>query len=885
MNKHFSLITYSFSVALVILIALMGSFDFFQKFEYIVFDSFFNLRGNKVGTEEIIIIEIDEKSLDHFGPWPWSRDLIALLISTLNEYSPKMICLDVFFSEKFPLTDFFVIQAMKERKNVCLPLIFEDPPHPASPKEMALLKETKDNVDINEFYSKLVKDQNPKIGNIVSNQLIDPHLEIYNECYIPGHGHAIPDMDGIIRRIPSFIHHKNYSIPQFALHALAELLKCSVSNAKVLKNNILWIPDKTDLPNAKKGIHIPINKRGEIPVNWLGKWGESFKHYSVRDILVSREMIKKGEKPLLPLDNILRGKICLSGLTALGLIDIKPMPLDKNYPMLGVHANLMNSIIQNDYLKEISLFKKKCCAVLYPLLVLLVFYYFREKLHFILFFISIGLWPFIGYFSFIYLKIFIPVVIPMLSVLSTFLVTLGGHFLYQRYEASKLMIQAITDELTQMYTHRYFKFKMQELFMTKYYLTHPFSLLLLDIDNFKHINDTYGHENGNVVLKGVADILKKQGDSSEVINCRYGGEEFCILLLNHNKNEACKYAEKLLKNIRDNIFSLSQRKVHVTVSIGLASLPGVICDGPDQFLQAVDSSMYYAKKNGKDQVQYFQQNHYMYNQASPKKLGDQFNDDIKNPSTLEYLSLDLRKRNEELETIIRQMQEMQNEILEHEKEMAIRKLGAYISHELNKPIHNIRNCLGIIRNEIPDNNTVMEFAGLAHDEIERVANLSRQMLDFYRPAGRKEAVHHVNHLLKSIIRISEKQFHDKEMKIVFESDESLPSLICSGEELKQVFLNLIMNAYDAMDAGGNLLIRTAKAKDKIQIHFIDDGKGISREIQDRIFDPFFSTKEQKGGTGLGLAVSYNIVKKYNGTIVVKSKEGNGTTFLVSFPIE
>jgi two-component system NtrC family sensor kinase len=127
-------------------------------------------------------------------------------------------------------------------------------------------------------------------------------------------------------------------------------------------------------------------------------------------------------------------------------------------------------------------------------------------------------------------------------------------------------------------------------------------------------------------------------------------------------------------------------------------------------------------------------------------------------------------------------------------------------------------------------------------------------------------------------------FHN--IQIVKDFQENLPPVVIDPSQMQQVFMNMLINAAEAMDGSGRLklAIRFDPMEKSIEMEFVDTGHGISEENMERIFDPFFTTKEVGHGTGLGLAISYGIVKEHNGTISVQSEVGKGTTFVVRLPV-
>jgi len=180
---------------------------------------------------------------------------------------------------------------------------------------------------------------------------------------------------------------------------------------------------------------------------------------------------------------------------------------------------------------------------------------------------------------------------------------------------------------------------------------------------------------------------------------------------------------------------------------------------------------------------------------------------------------------------------------------------------------------------------------IINNHIQRITDIVRQMSTFSRPGEPNIKYLQVNDILQSSLDLMRL---DKRMKNTIEIstnlDPALPKTMIDEGQLSQVFINIILNALDAMPEGGRLSVSTTQGRDEqgheaVFISFSDTGVGIPPENIAKIFDPFYTTKEAGKGTGLGLAVSYNIVKRFKGDIKVESKVGAGTTFTVILPVE
>jgi two-component system NtrC family sensor kinase len=175
---------------------------------------------------------------------------------------------------------------------------------------------------------------------------------------------------------------------------------------------------------------------------------------------------------------------------------------------------------------------------------------------------------------------------------------------------------------------------------------------------------------------------------------------------------------------------------------------------------------------------------------------------------------------------------------------------------------------------------------MALSETERLTDMLRKMLSFSKPDQETRSVVDMNEILDEILLLHEKQLREHDIKIAIDLAEQMPPVWGSKSQLRQVFLNLVSNARDAMPEGGTLKVRTNTANGNVRIQISDDGTGIRSENLDKIFDTFFTTKTDSArGVGLGLSVCYGFIKDHGGDIQVDSRWGQGTTFTIFLPIQ
>lgn len=253
------------------------------------------------------------------------------------------------------------------------------------------------------------------------------------------------------------------------------------------------------------------------------------------------------------------------------------------------------------------------------------------------------------------------------------------------------------------------------------------------------------------------------------------------------------------------------------------------------------------------------------------------------------VGLALQKAHAQLEHRVREktteLKKTYDQLLHAEKLSAIGKLAASIAHEFGSPIVAIRLFIVnmLLRGRLSKADS--EMAAMAIEECDRIKGLIKNLQDFNRPTTGKPVAVNIHDVLDSMILLCNKNFAQHQITIERQYAPYLPEVLGVADQLKQVVLNLFNNSTHAMgSAGGTITITTQQVGDMVQVDVKDTGRGIKREHQDAIFQPFFSTKDEVEGTGLGLSVIYGIIKQHNGRIEVASREGRGTTISIRLPI-
>ena len=231
-------------------------------------------------------------------------------------------------------------------------------------------------------------------------------------------------------------------------------------------------------------------------------------------------------------------------------------------------------------------------------------------------------------------------------------------------------------------------------------------------------------------------------------------------------------------------------------------------------------------------------------------------------------------------------------MVEYTNKMAsIGRLAAGIAHEINNPLAIINEKAGLIndmftfRKEYKENPRLIKIVNSIITSVERCAIITRRLLSFARHMHGDIQPVNINKLIREVFGFMEKEAEYRSIEIVLDISDEIPEFKSDRGKLQQILLNLINNAFSAMNDGGRLeLIARLKDSDNVSIVCNDNGVGISKANLKRIFDPFFSTKTSSGGTGLGLSITYNLVQEIGGTIEVQSEEEKGTEFTINLPL-
>ncbi len=232
---------------------------------------------------------------------------------------------------------------------------------------------------------------------------------------------------------------------------------------------------------------------------------------------------------------------------------------------------------------------------------------------------------------------------------------------------------------------------------------------------------------------------------------------------------------------------------------------------------------------------------------------------------------------------VTQRERLEEQMTQTEKLTSLGLLAAGVAHEVNTPLAVISNYIQMLGKQMPEGDPRQAIIEKIVKQTFRASEIVNNLLNFSRTSATEIVDIDVNRVVEETLSLVAHPLKTSQIQVVRQLGETLPAVRGSANKLQQVFLNLFLNARDAMPGGGMLEVRTTAHNGSVEVEIVDTGAGIAREHIHRIFDPFFTTKASGRGTGLGLSVSYGIIKEHSGKIDVRSTVGKGTSFHVELP--
>jgi PAS domain S-box-containing protein len=228
---------------------------------------------------------------------------------------------------------------------------------------------------------------------------------------------------------------------------------------------------------------------------------------------------------------------------------------------------------------------------------------------------------------------------------------------------------------------------------------------------------------------------------------------------------------------------------------------------------------------------------------------------------------------------------LEQQLVRSQRMESIGTLAAGIAHEVGNPLTAISSLVQVIQRTSTDE-FAKEKLELINSQVNRITRIIRELVDFSRPSLHVVKPTNINRIVKEALNIVQYGKKVKDITFTLDLDEHLPEIAAVPDQIVQVFINILMNAVDSLDERrGTITVQSRKNEHAVEVMVHDTGKGIEPSALEKIFEPFYTTKTTGQGTGLGLWVSYGIVKSFGGDVFVESIPGKGSTFTVSFPMK
>ena len=541
-----------------------------------------HLKPNK----DIVVLAIDDASyeyiLEHYGEWPISRKVYADIINLIEKDSPKAIVFDLMFIKSFKndlASDNLLANTMGKYNNIYTGINFDNESFDLR-KPINLPDKMKANLEIQN------KNINfKKVFRFTNYRAIIPQL--LNNSTKVGMININRSNDGIIRTAPSFATYKNDYYPYLSLMVGNDIINNNHTNNYVInKKSTLKVGD----------LSIPLINTGECVLNWYGPAQQTYKNIPFYKLV----KLSKGEN--ISERYNFKNKVVFVGTTAQSLFDTKSVPIDKIYPGVEIHATYLNNIIDNSFIKKTTHGADTIIIISLILIITTIVFLSTSSIFAILSTTLVATAYYMtSYYVMKFFNLWIPDILPLFSILITFAISYLAKYLLKSRDFEHQYKLATTDGLTELYNHRYFQDTLRKQIETSKRYNQPFSLIIIDIDYFKKFNDSYGHQSGDAVLKGVDHILKRNTRETDFV-CRYGGEEMSIILPYTDQKEAQANAERICKAVANHVFKLPNNvECNVTISLGVSTFPED-GDSPQTIIEKADKALYWAKEHGRNQV-------------------------------------------------------------------------------------------------------------------------------------------------------------------------------------------------------------------------------------------------------------------------------------------
>lgn len=611
-----SLLLYTIFIVFVlfigsILMSNTGFGKFLKSMELKTFDIRQSIIADKKNVSDAIrIITVDDESYEYvinkYGEWPIPRHVYADILDYIEAQKPSVVGFDLLFVHSLrnnKNSDERLGEAFAKYDNAFAAINFDD-------RDFTVRKP----VNLPKTMASGIKINSDKINIDVYKNCRAIIPQIISKTYNIGHINTAKDDDGITRSVPLYVAYPDYkflnneyiydnikyypymTFKMFLQHIAKQkgLRMQDIESSSSINNKFIRI---------MHSINIPISLQSKVMLNWYGETGledsKNFKYIPLWKVIESMEN-KNGKNTLA--NDTFTDKVVFVGTSVFSLSDIKSVPTSKYMPGVEIHATLFNNLMDNSFIKPASDFTNILIGVLIAgIIAFSVFYcssvFAALGISTVLVLAYLYISTIVMEYTNIWMWDVLPVVLSVLAIIFAYVI----KYVLKSKDFELTYKLATTDGLTDLYNHRFFQEQMSMCIADCNRYGRKFSLIMIDIDFFKKFNDTYGHQAGDAVLRGVAHTLKKNVRSSDIV-CRYGGEEMAIILKDTDYAQAFIAAEKICKTIAEKPFKIAANtEKQVTISLGVSTYPE---NGQttQEMIEFADRGLYAAKENGRNQV-------------------------------------------------------------------------------------------------------------------------------------------------------------------------------------------------------------------------------------------------------------------------------------------
>ena len=582
-----------------------------------------------------------------------------------------------------------------------------------------------------------------------------------------------------------------------------------------------------------------------------------FKHYYKKKDVSAVSFIDVINNRIEP--DLFKDKVVIFGLKSNVYNNIHVTPIGQQLSSV-MSYNLFLTFLNNSFSKNVPFLCKVVTHFLVIFIFLKIIVVIHSRKNLLITFISLFVIWLLNYFLFrIYYEWdgFIPFLAVILLGVSKELL-----FYYNLWKENQEIKDAmIIDDQTSLPKFTYYIMHLRNIFLSSTVSDQNY-LVTISMDRSK---------TSHLELKEISLLLKKKIKFREIASCSKEDNVFYLILKGTS-------IFKITKRIKHHLLKPLENRFNLPVFASVIPVSKIKI----KTVQSVLSILKFATEivnQSKVQLSLFDES--WEKDIADSKLEDKI-DMGKHISDQEFITQQIRESQENISTLEEKLKQSAKEIMISQNLANVGKTAAQIVHELKNPLGNLVNMKTWFAKYVKPEDPINKCIDAVHNESTRMLDLCHRILQFSRPDKEEKTNVDLNFLIKETLKFLAGTITKSEVSLKTNLSSKVKEVFMNSDQIKQVLLNLTMNAVESMCQGGNLLVETELEDNIVSIKITDTGIGISPENIDKIFDLFFTTKGDKG-TGIGLSLCFDIIKKHSGRILVKSELTKGTTFTIMLP--